>query len=88
MVAALIDRKLLQAAGWSLIAGAFTLCGVIHSPFPDGRLFLPWNIGTLPSAAAGRGPLEIAASYALLAVLFSAWYGWERRHRSPNYSRP
>jgi len=78
MVAALIDRRLLQAAGWTLAAAAFTLCGVIHSPFPDGRLFLPWSLGTLPAEAAGRGPLELAAAYALLAALFAAWHGWLR----------
>jgi AGZA family xanthine/uracil permease-like MFS transporter len=76
MVAALIDRKLLQAAGWSLVAAAFTLFGVIHSPFPDGRLFLPWSIGTLPAEAAGRGPLELAAAYAVLAAFFAAWHAW------------
>ena len=76
MVAALIDRKLLQAAGWSLVAAAFTLFGVIHSPFPDGRLFLPWSIGTLPAEAAVRGPLELATAYAVLAALFAAWHAW------------
>lgn len=76
MVAALIDRKLLQAAGWSLVAAAFTLFGVIHSPFPDGRLFLPWSIGTLPAEAAGRGPLELATAYAVLAAFFAAWHAW------------
>ena len=82
MVSALIDRRLLQAAGWTLAAAAFTLCGVIHSPFPDGRLFLPWSLGTLPVEAAGRGPLELAAAYALLAALFAAWHGW-LRSRAP-----
>ena len=73
MLAALIDRKLLAAAGWCLAAGACTLFGVIHSPFADGRLFLPWNIGSLPAEAAGRGPLTLAAAYALLAAIFAAW---------------
>jgi hypothetical protein len=82
MVAALIDRRLLEAAGWTLAAAAFTLFGIIHSPFPDGRLFLPWNFGTLPAEAAGRGPLELAAAYALLAGLFAAWHAW-LRSRAP-----
>jgi len=82
MVSALIDRRLLQAAGWTLAAAAFTLFGIIHSPFPDGRLFLPWNFGTLPAEAAGRGPLELAAAYALLAALFTAWHAW-LRSRAP-----
>jgi len=76
LVAALIDRKLLGAAGWSLAAAACTLFGIIHSPFPGGRLFLPWSIGELPAEAAGRGPLELAAAYAVLAALFAAWHAW------------
>lgn len=78
MVAALVDRRLLQAAGWCLAAAGLALCGVIHSPFADGRMFLPWSIGPLPAGAAGRGPVEIAAAYALLAVLFAAWQVWLR----------
>ncbi len=73
MLTALLDRRLRPAAGWCLAAAGCTLCGVIHSPFPDGRLFLPWAIGPLPPEAAGRGPLEVAAAYALLAILFAAW---------------
>ena len=74
LVTALIDRKLPAAAAWCLVAGACTLCGVIHSPFADGRLVLPWSIGELPAEAAGRGPIVVAASYALLAALFAAWH--------------
>jgi AGZA family xanthine/uracil permease-like MFS transporter len=73
LVAALIDHRLRVAAAWCLAAAAATLCGVIHSPFPDGRLFLPWSVGSLPAEAADRGPLVLAAAYALLAALFAAW---------------
>jgi AGZA family xanthine/uracil permease-like MFS transporter len=73
LLASLIDRKLLAAAGWCLAAAACTLFGVIHSPFADGRLFPPWDIGQLPAEAAGRGPLTLAAAYALLAAIFAAW---------------
>jgi len=73
IVAALVDRRLLQAAGWCLAAAACTLCGAIHSPFAGGRLFVPWQIGPLPAEAAGRGPIELAAAYALLAALFATW---------------
>lgn len=78
MLAALIDRKPWAAAGWCLAAAASTLLGVIHSPFADGRLFVPWAIGELPAEAAGRGPLELAASYGLLALLLAAWSLWLR----------
>lgn len=73
MVAALVDRNLRAAAGWCLAAAACTLFGVIHSPFADGRLFLPWDVGQLPAEAVGRSPLTLAASYALLAGLFALW---------------
>lgn len=86
-VASLIDRNLRAAAAWCLMAASLTLFGVMHSPFPDGRLFLPWAIGELPSEAAGRGPLEMSAAYAVLAVLFVAWGLWRtaasRPHSSP-----
>ena len=78
MLAALIDRNLRAAAGWCLAAAACTLCGVIHSPHADGRLFLPWAVGDLPAEAAGRGPLEIAAAYAILAAIFAIWHACAR----------
>jgi AGZA family xanthine/uracil permease-like MFS transporter len=78
LVAALIDRKLFAAAGWAAAAAGCTLFGIIHSPFTDGRLFLPWSIGKLPAVATGRGPLELAAAYAILAGLFAVWSVWLR----------
>ena len=79
----------MAAAGWCLAAAVCTLFGVIHSPFADGRLLLPWDIGTLPAEAAGRGPLTLAAAYALLAALFAVWHaaasraaGYGERNRS------
>jgi len=84
MLAALLDRRLTQAAGWCLAAAAATLCGVIHSPFPSGRLFVPWAIEALPPEAAGRGPLELATAYGLLALLFACW----PMAHATDYSRP
>ena len=86
MLAALIDRRLRAAAGWCLAALACTLFGVMHSPFADGRLFLPWAIGELPAEAAGRGPLEMAASYGLIAILFAAWSFWPQSDREDHSS--
>ena len=79
MVTALIDRRLFAAAGWCLAAAVFTAFGIIHSPFPDGRLFLPWSLGELPATANGRGPLDLAAAYSLLATIFAGWAAWLRR---------
>ena len=86
LVVALVDRHLRQAAGWCLVAAGMTLCGIIHSPYADGRLFLPWNLADLPSAAAGRGPLELAAAYALLAALFAGWGLWLARDTNTSLS--
>jgi len=83
LVAALIDRRLRQAAGWALAAAALALFGIIHSPFADGRLVVPWALGPLPPEAAGRGPLELAGAYGLLALLFAAWHAWLGK-RSPD----
>ena len=86
LVVALVDRHLRQAAGWCLVAAGMTLCGIIHSPYADGRLFLPWNLADLPAAAAGRGPLELAAAYALLAALFAGWGLWLARDTNASLS--
>ncbi|MFM8984465.1 MAG: hypothetical protein ACKONH_00130, partial [Planctomycetia bacterium] len=59
------------------------LGGVIHPPVAAGRLFRPGAPGALPAAAAGRGPVDLAAAYALLAVLFGLWSAWPRDHSSP-----
>ena len=83
MTAALVDRRLRQAGGWAAAAALFTLFGIIHSPYPDGRLFTPWNLAPLPAAALGRGPLELAAAYGLLAILFAAWGGFLGKINDP-----
>jgi len=85
LVTALIDRKLVAAAGWCAASSVLAICGAIHSPFPDGRLLAPWAIGALPAEAAGRGPLEMAAAYGLLAVVF---LGWSALDRGRDHSRP
>jgi AGZA family xanthine/uracil permease-like MFS transporter len=82
MTASLIDRRLLRATLWALTAGGMTLFGIIHSPFPGGRLFVPWAIGELPAEAAGRGPLSMAAGYLLLAMTFALW--WLARGKEPH----
>ena len=48
-----------------MIAAGLTLCGLIHSPFADGRLFFPWD--------APASVLWLSGSYLLLAGL-CAWF--------------
>jgi len=66
MTAALIDRKMIQAAVWCTSAATLTLFGIIHSPFADGRMFFPWSVGSLPPESNGRSPFELMTAYLLL----------------------
>lgn len=43
-VSKIIDRRFKAAAGFLCAGGIAALFGVIHSPYPDGRLFWPWAI--------------------------------------------
>jgi AGZA family xanthine/uracil permease-like MFS transporter len=43
-----IDHRLRRAAVICAICAAMTLIGLIHSPFSDGRIFLPWQAGLPP----------------------------------------
>ena len=86
MTAALIDRKLIQAAAWCTSAATLTLFGIIHSPFADGRMFLPWAIGDLPPESNGRSPFELMTAYLLLTITFVGWGVWLARQQ--NHSSP
>jgi AGZA family xanthine/uracil permease-like MFS transporter len=60
-----IDGRFGAAAALALVAAALTLFGVIHSPFADGHLFLPWT--------AGAESLWLAVGYVLLAAVTLAF---------------
>ena len=59
----LLDRRLIAAALMAGLSALATLFGMIHSPFPGGALFFPWQV-------ASSIPLTIASAYALLALMF------------------
>ena len=63
IVTSLIDKNLKKAAWLSVLGAALTVTGFIHSPFPDGRLFLPGP--GLPDAA-----YLVASGYLLTAGLY------------------
>ncbi len=76
-LAKIIDHELKKAGLFLLAAGGCTLFGIIHSPFPNGRLFWPWAIDTLD-------PYRLAAAYALMSgILFL----WDRSVSSPSGPR-
>ena len=73
-LAALVDRRLRVAGVYFAVASLCSLFGVIHSPFADERLVLPWKLGAeLPHAAAGQTPFFMAASYLVVAILLFIW---------------
>ncbi|MBI3812354.1 MAG: MFS transporter [Nitrospirae bacterium] len=61
----IIDHRFKAAAGFLGIAGIASSFGLIHSPFPDGRLLLPWS-------ADGSVPILFTSAYLLSAGLLLA----------------
>ena len=57
-----IDRRFVVTAGLMAAASAATLCGLIHSPLPNGALFWPW-------AAPTRATTALAGAYGVAAAL-------------------
>jgi AGZA family xanthine/uracil permease-like MFS transporter len=73
----LIDRKMRSAVTYLLIMAGLTLFGFIHSVSPNGDIYLPW---TLPEPGK---VYVIAASYAVVAVMFALLWTTGRGSRSP-----
>ena len=69
-----IDGLLGRAALAAVIAAGLTLCGVIHSPFADGRLFFPW--------AAESRVWWLACGYLLLGGLCAPFWLSDRKPRA------
>ena len=57
-----IDRRFAITAALFALASAATLCGLIHSPLPNGALFWPW-------AAPARATAALAGAYGVVAAL-------------------
>ena len=80
LLAHLIDGRFRAAAWVLLVAAAFALFGVIHSPLPGGATFLPWNINS-------PWPVWVAGGYA--AGAFSVFLiGWLQRDILHPQGRP
>src|SRR3989454_12383400 len=63
-----IDRRFAVAAALLALASVATLCGLIHSPLPNGALFWPWAVPTRATSALA-GAYGIAAALCWLAAL-------------------
>jgi len=69
-LAAMIDGRLLRAAGYLLVAGLCSLVGIIHSPFTEARIAWPNEvIASLPATARFQTPYHWVAAYGLCAAL-------------------
>ncbi len=67
VLAAIIDHRLRLAAIVLCTTAALTLFGVVHSPLPENRLFLPWG-------PARWGDLVLDSPYRRLTYEYAAGY--------------
>jgi adenine/guanine/hypoxanthine permease len=73
----IIERRFKAAAGFALIGAGLSLVGLIHSPFDDGRLFLP-------GGADSSLPMAFALAYVLIAALVASFRsGPDTPHQPP-----
>ncbi len=82
-VAFLIDRRFFSASITMVVAGVFSLFGFMHSVFPDGKLYLPWNLAS--QGIEGRAltiPYELALCYFIMAALFPILYAARKKTAS------
>jgi AGZA family xanthine/uracil permease-like MFS transporter len=63
-----IERRPAVAAALLALASVATLCGLIHSPLPNGALFWPWAAPTRATPALA-GAYGVAAAFCWLAAL-------------------
>jgi AGZA family xanthine/uracil permease-like MFS transporter len=73
-LAAIIDRKLIWAAGCFLLAAACSCFGIIHSPLPGSPVFLPWSL----PADMQWIPWGYGSGYLATAILLVLWATWAR----------
>ena len=67
-LAFIIDRRLRRAAGLMAIGAAAVLVGLIHSPYDNGRLFLPWQADTSTPWVLSVAYLAVAGWLWLMAM--------------------
>lgn len=78
MLASMIDRQLKLAAGVLFLCAALTSIGVMHSPLPGNRLFVPFFVNAESSLALPAESLDAVLQYilgyALAGSFVLAWY--------------
>lgn len=71
-LALIIDQQLQRAALFFGIAALCSLFGVIHSPSPDGSLFLPWRVGS-------NLPLLLSGAYGMMVLFLLLMASYQKR---------
>ncbi len=82
-LASIIDKRFFTAAQYFAVAAVCSLYGIIHSPLPGGKMFLPWTL----DEAARQVPIHYAAGYLAVAVMMCLW-GWWQRFDAPRPGLP
>ncbi len=78
-LAAMIDRQLMQAAIYYLIAAGCTFFGIIHSPLSSNATFLIQNLDLSDQKIVGN----YVGGYMVMAVILVAWSFVEQANPSP-----
>ena len=87
-----IDRRLMAAAAFYLLAAVCTMFGLMHSPLPNSPILFPWQFAGLPAEFALPSKhlptvLAWAQGYAIIALLLALWAGYLKASKqSPSTS--
>jgi adenine/guanine/hypoxanthine permease len=93
-LARLIDGRARAAAATFLLAGAFSLFGVIHSPLPSGPIVTPWEARRLLAdegrlaATLQQTPYHWGAAYLAMALVALAVGRYGRAPSPEAYEEP
>jgi adenine/guanine/hypoxanthine permease len=79
---AILDRRLSTAATFFLVAGLLSAFGIMHSPYPGGAIFFPWQW----EGDTLKVVLEYVAAYLAAALLLAVWDQY--LYASENSRRP
>jgi adenine/guanine/hypoxanthine permease len=89
-LAMILDGKLVQAAGYFLVASLCALFGIIHSPLAPEKIDLPQHVQVLPEFADAvryQTPYHWAGAYVLLVVLLLGLALFSPRQDPPTEER-
>ena len=69
--AKIIDRRYFTASIYFAFGGMLVLFGVMHSPLPGDKMFMPWNLSNpeIFDADSKRVVIQFAIAYLVMAVL-------------------